>query len=90
MKEAEAAGGPAVPAAGEDRGGSTKRLARVYESMKPKEAAAVLEKLERPMAAQLLREIRDKQASKILAAMTPATAAELSRHLAQPIERKGS
>jgi flagellar motility protein MotE (MotC chaperone) len=58
--------------------------------MRPKEAAAVLERLERPLAASVLREIRERQASKILGAMTPATAAELTRMLGQQAEESRS
>jgi hypothetical protein len=78
-----AAKGTGVP----EREGQAKRLARVYEGMRPKEAAAVLEKLDRPLAAQVLAEIRDRQTSKILGAMNPATAAELTRLFGQPAER---
>jgi hypothetical protein len=87
-------GTPAPPAAvatkgtgGPEREGQAKRLARVYEGMRPKEAAAVLEKLDRALAAQVLAEIRDRQTSKILGAMNPAVAAELTRLLGQPAER---
>jgi len=67
-----------------DRDAQIKRLARVYEGMRPKEAASIMEKLERPFAVQILSEIKDRQAAKILGAMNPATAAELARLLGQP------
>jgi flagellar motility protein MotE (MotC chaperone) len=52
--------------------------------MRAKEAASVIEKLERPLAARVLSEIKDRQAAKILGAMNPAAAADLTRLLGQP------
>jgi hypothetical protein len=66
-----------------DKQSQVKRLARMYEGMRPKEAAIVLEKLDRPLAAGVLLEIKDRQAAKILGVMSPGTAAELSRMLSQ-------
>ena len=81
---------PGTPAPSEKQDPSTgsgqaqvKRLARLYEGMRPKEAATVLEKLDRPLAAGVLSEIKDRQAAKILGAMVPSTAAELTRLLGQ-------
>jgi flagellar motility protein MotE (MotC chaperone) len=54
--------------------------------MRPKEAASVLEKLDRPFAARILADIRERQAARILGSMNPAAAAELSRLLGQPTE----
>jgi hypothetical protein len=79
---AQPAGGATEAAA--DAGAPVKRLSRMYEGMRAKEAAGVLEKLERPFAAQVLAEINPRHAAKILAAMTPAAAAELTRLLGQP------
>ncbi|HSB73583.1 MAG TPA: hypothetical protein VLT62_30010 [Candidatus Methylomirabilis sp.] len=73
---------PGTPALSEKQG-QVKRLARLYEGMRPKEAATVLEKLDRPLAAGVLSEIKDRQAAKILGAMSPGTAAELTRLLGQ-------
>jgi hypothetical protein len=66
-----------------EKPGQVKRLARLYEGMRPKEAATVLEKLDRSLAAGVLSEIKDRQAAKILGAMSPAVAAELTRFLGQ-------
>jgi flagellar motility protein MotE (MotC chaperone) len=52
--------------------------------MRAKEAAIVIEKLERSLAVKVLGEIRERQAAKILGAMNPAAAADLSRLLGQP------
>ena len=93
----EPAAGPAnasPPARGEAAAGieagreeQVKRLARIYEGMRPKEAAAVLEKIERPLATQVLHGIKERQAAKILAAMNPAVAAELTHLLGPTGER---
>jgi flagellar motility protein MotE (MotC chaperone) len=56
--------------------------------MRPKEAAAVIEKLERPLAVRILTEVRERQAAKILGAMNAAAAAELTRLLGQPSSRE--
>ena len=71
------------------RDAQVKRLARMYEGMRPKEAAAVLEKIERPLATQVLQEVKERQAAKILAAMNPSVAAELTRLLG-PKEEKAT
>jgi hypothetical protein len=70
-----------------DASAQVKRLARMYEGMRPKEAAGVLEKLERTLAARVLTEMKERQASKILGTMNPGTAAELSRLLGQTAEK---
>jgi hypothetical protein len=69
------------------REAQVKRLARIYEGMRPKEAAAVLEKIERPLATQVLHGVKERQAAKILAAMNPAVAAELTHLLGPTGER---
>jgi len=69
-----------------DKSAQVKRLARMYEGMRPREAASVLEKLERSLAVRVLSEVRDRQAAKILGAMSPATAAELTQLLDRTLE----
>jgi len=64
-----------------EAGAAVKRLSRMYEGMRPKEAAGVLEKLDRELAAQMLAEINHRHAAKILAAMNPTAAAELTNQL---------
>jgi len=74
--------GPAGASGGEADPGA--RLARLYEGMRPKEAADVLQRLEPPLAAALLARMRERQAAKVLGAMSPAAAAELTRLLQAP------
>jgi hypothetical protein len=79
---------PKAPAAvAGEAGAQVKRLARMYEGMRPKEAAAVMEKLDRSLAALVLTEIRERQAAKILGAMSPAAAADLTRMVGQAPEK---
>jgi hypothetical protein len=76
---------PALPIAEAPRAGAPSkrepppaaRLARVYEGMRPKEAAAVLEQLDRPLAAAILGYVNERQAAKILGALPPKAAAEV-------------
>jgi flagellar motility protein MotE (MotC chaperone) len=62
------------------------RLARLYEAMKPKDAAVVLEKMDRSLALEILAAMKDGKASKVLSAIQPGTAAELSKRLGPPLE----
>ncbi|MCS7214874.1 MAG: hypothetical protein RMI30_04795 [Thermodesulfovibrio sp.] len=57
------------------------RLAKIYESMPPEEAAARLEKLDEETATTLLLAIKPRQAAKILANVNPEKAAALSKRL---------
>jgi flagellar motility protein MotE (MotC chaperone) len=64
------------------------RLARLYEAMKPKEAAIVLEKMDRGLALEILAAMKDGKASKILGAIQPGTAADLTKRLGPPLEER--
>lgn len=55
------------------------RLAKVYESMPPEEAALRIEKLNKDLAVKLLKTMKEKTAGKILAFVDPAKAAELTQ-----------
>ncbi len=69
-----------------ERGVQLKRLTRMYERMRPKEAASVLEKLERPLAVSVLSEMKEREAAKILGVMNPATAAEMTQLIGRTSE----
>ena len=62
------------------------RLARLYEAMKPKDAAVVLEKMDRALALEILAAMKDGKASKVLSAIQPGTAADLSKRLGPPLD----
>ena len=57
-------------------------LIQFYQSMKPKNAASLLEKLPPRLAADLLSAMKTRQAGKILDAMAPARAVRISRLMA--------
>lgn len=58
------------------------QLARIYQSMKAKQAALVFERLHIEVQIGVARKMRERSTAQILAAMTPAGAARLSMALA--------
>jgi len=58
------------------------QLARIYQSMKPKQAAPVFEQLDIDVQLAVARRMRERSTAQILAAMTPEGAARLSMALA--------
>ncbi|MCS7203119.1 MAG: hypothetical protein NZ809_01520 [Thermodesulfovibrio sp.] len=57
------------------------KLAKIYESMPPEEAALRIERLDEETAVLLLLAIKPRQAGKILANMNPEKAASLSKKI---------
>lgn len=57
------------------------RLAKIYESMPPEEAAARIEKLDDDTATTLILAIKPRQAAKILANLNPEKAAVISKRI---------
>jgi flagellar motility protein MotE (MotC chaperone) len=62
-------------------------LARMYEAMRPKEAARIFDRLEMPVLLQLVRRMREVRSAPILANMDTRRAEQLTRELAREIER---
>ena len=58
-------------------------LARIYQTMRPKPAAAVFEQLEMEVQVQVARRMRDRSTALILANMTPKGAAALTMAMAR-------
>lgn len=58
-------------------------LAKTVKGMKPAQAAAILTRVDRPLAAALLERMRPSDAAQVLAKMEPSTGAELFRLLAK-------
>jgi len=58
-----------------------KNLVGVYESMKPQEAAEILQQMDEPMALQIVAGMSTESVSKILATMDKVKAAEFSKRL---------
>lgn len=67
----------------EDRDRSAGRLAKMYENMKPGQAAPILANLEMETILDILRRMKEREAARILASMEPALAAEISMELSQ-------
>jgi flagellar motility protein MotE (MotC chaperone) len=64
-------------------------LVKVYESMKPKEAAAILQGLDRKILIDVAARMKEAKMSAILAAMEPERARELTVLLARRVEIPG-
>lgn len=77
-------GKPAIPAQApaEAETATLDQLARIYQSMKPKQAARVFERLDIEVQVGVARKMRERSTAQILAAMTPDAAARLSMALA--------
>lgn len=58
-------------------------VVKIYETMKPKDAAAILEKLEMPVLLGIVDAMKERRSSAILAAMTPARAREVTAEMAR-------
>lgn len=59
------------------------RLVKMFEKMRGKKAAAILEETDREIAVAVLRRMREKQAGEALSAMTPDVAAEIAEIISQ-------
>jgi len=59
------------------------RLVKVYESMKPKEAARILENLDQPVLFNVVERMKENKIAPILAAMDPLKAKEITAGLAE-------
>ncbi len=58
-------------------------LVRLYENMRPREAAAIFDTLEMPVLVQILDRMRAAKAAPVLGAMRPERARELTAELAR-------
>lgn len=76
--------------AGEDETEELDQLARIYQSMKAKQAARVFERLDVDVQVAVARKMRERATAQILAAMTPDGAARLSMALASDTPRAQS
>ncbi len=69
-----------------DDGERVKSLVRIYETMKPQEAARIFEQLDMPVLLSVLEHMREMKAAPVLAAMDPTKAKTVTLALA---ERRG-
>ncbi|MCQ4163052.1 hypothetical protein NON00_24455, partial [Roseomonas sp. GC11] len=58
-------------------------LARLYETMRPREAAAVFNELELPLLAQIVNRMREQKAAPVFGAMEPERVRALTAELAR-------
>lgn len=68
---------------GQARGEPIDRLAKMYETMAPEDAASRIERIEEPLALKILSRIKEKKAAQIISSMSPAKAARFSEKLAK-------
>lgn len=97
----EAIKGPVAPVAAmpgtraEDVGGAPQRereadqLIRLYEGMRPKDAAAVMSQLDSDLSTTILLGMRERQAAKILGLLPSRKAADLTMRMARTKRGKG-
>ncbi|MBV1797975.1 MotE family protein [Siccirubricoccus sp. G192] len=67
-----------------------RQMVKLYEGMRPRDAAAIFDDLDMPVLVQLVDRMREAKAAPVLGAMRPERArlltAELARHRARPAD----
>ncbi|MBS7789977.1 hypothetical protein KTR66_08225 [Roseococcus sp. SDR] len=67
-----------------------RQMVRLYEGMRPRDAAGIFDELEMPVLLQVVDRMREAKAAPVLAAMRPerarALTTELARHRSRPLE----
>ncbi|MBF0188490.1 MAG: hypothetical protein HQL50_11265 [Magnetococcales bacterium] len=67
---------------------NTSRLAKIYSSMKAKDAAEQIRNLDRPTAVRVMRVMREKTAAKVLGRMDLRDAVALGNALGMPVAQR--
>ena len=67
-----------------------RQLVRVYESMRPRDAAAILDDLDMPVLLQVLDRMREAKAAPVMAAMRPERARAATTELSRLRSRQAS
>lgn len=62
-----------------------KQLAKIYESMKPNDAAKILDKMESSLVVNLLTNMKNRNAAKILSSFKPVKAARISKQMSNKL-----
>jgi flagellar motility protein MotE (MotC chaperone) len=62
---------------------SWQRMVKLYETMKPRDAATIFNELEMPVLLQVLDRMKEAKAAPVLAAMQPDKARDVTAHLAK-------
>ena len=65
-------------------------MVKVYETMKPRDAAAIFNELDKPVLLQILDRMQERRASLVLAAMLPERARQATTDLAAMREKAAS
>lgn len=60
-----------------------KSLAKIYENMKPQEAAKIFEELEMPLLLEIMRNMKEQKVAPIIAQLSPSRAKEVSFEFAK-------
>ena len=75
---------------GEREEAGWRQMVKLYEGMRPRDAAAIFDDLESPVLLQILDRMGERKAAPVLGAMKPERArlltAELARHRSRPAE----
>jgi flagellar motility protein MotE (MotC chaperone) len=75
---------------GEREEAGWRQMVKLYEGMRPRDAAAIFDELEQPVLLQILDRMGERRAAPVLGAMKPDRArsitAELARHRARPAD----
>ena len=87
QKETEVAASPGAVAPVEPAEAQFDELARIYQAMKPRAAAVVLEQLDMEVQMKVAQRMRERSTALVMAAMTPKGAAALSMALARKSAR---
>lgn len=67
----------------EENDAKIKSIVRIYETMKPQEAARVFEQLDMPVLLEMVEHMNERKAAPILASMQPQKAKALTLALAE-------
>lgn len=70
--------------------GTSAAITKVYESMRPEDAAPILDRLDDPTLRALLGRMREKQVGAILAAMSRERAVAVTKAMAAPVVAAGA
>lgn len=62
-----------------------KKLAKIYSSMRPTDAAKILEKMETKLVVNLLTNMKGRNAAKILSSFSPTKAARISKKISDKL-----
>jgi flagellar motility protein MotE (MotC chaperone) len=75
---------------GEREEAGWRQMVKLYEGMRPRDAAAIFDELEQPVLLQILDRMGERRAAPVLGATKPDRArsitAELARHRARPAD----